>query len=130
MEKKNRKSLAVKIKREKDVNCAQAVICAFTDVAGVDEVTAMSLGSGFGAGMGNGEGTCGAIVGAGIVLGLVKKDKAVAMRDMRNIMSKFQQRNGATQCKRLKGVGTGCALRSCDDCVGDAAEFLEELLLL
>jgi hypothetical protein len=41
-------------------------------------------------------------------------------------MNKFQERNGATQCKMLKGVGTGKVLRECDDCVADAAEFLEE----
>lgn len=40
----------------------------------------------------------------------------------------FQQRNGATQCKLLKGVGTKVVLRECPDCVADAAEFLEEQL--
>jgi bacterioferritin-associated ferredoxin len=47
---------------------------------------------------------------------------------MRQIMTQFQQRNGATQCKMLKGVGTGVVLRQCTDCVADAAEFLEEQL--
>ena len=37
---------------------------------------------------------------------------------------KFEQRNGATQCKLLKGVGTGKVLRECSACVADAAEFL------
>ena len=44
------------------------------------------------------------------------------------IMAKFQERNGATQCKRLKGVETGVVLRDCPDCVADASEFLEEAL--
>ena len=43
-------------------------------------------------------------------------------------MEKFQQRNGATQCKLLKGIGTGKPLRDCPDCVADASEFLEEYL--
>ena len=47
---------------------------------------------------------------------------------MRQMMTKFQQRNGATQCKLLKGVGTGKVLRECPLCVADASEFLEELL--
>ena len=47
---------------------------------------------------------------------------------MRQIMTQFQQRNGATQCKMLKGVGTGVVLRACTGCVADAAEFLEEQL--
>ena len=50
------------------------------------------------------------------------------MRMSRSLMNKFQQRNGATQCKLLKGVDTGVVIRSCDDCVADAAEFLEEVL--
>ena len=29
---------------------------------------------------------------------------------MRQIMMKFQERNGTTQCKQLKGVGTGAVL--------------------
>ena len=78
--------------------------------------------------MGNMEGTCGALVGAGITLGLFTKDRAKSMKGMKKMMTKFQQRNGATQCKLLKGVGTKVVLRECPDCVADAAEFLEELL--
>ena len=50
------------------------------------------------------------------------------MRGMRQMMEKFKQRNGATQCRMLKGVGTGNVLRECPLCVADAAEFLEEQL--
>ena len=50
------------------------------------------------------------------------------MKKMRQIMNKFQERNGATQCRLLKGVGTKVVLRECPDCVADAAEFLEEEL--
>ena len=78
--------------------------------------------------MGNQEGTCGALVGAGIILGLINKDKAKSVKDMRQIMNKFQQRNGATQCKLLKGIETKKVLRECPDCVADAAEFLEEII--
>ena len=74
------------------------------------------------------EGTCGALVGAGIVYGLAVKDKAKGVKGMRQMMTKFQQRNEATQCKLLKGVGTGKVLRECPLCVADASEFLEELL--
>ena len=47
----------------------------------------------------------------------------------KHIITKFQERNGATQCKLLKGVGTGKPLRDCPDCVSDASEFLEEFIL-
>jgi len=113
----------------------------------------MNIAGAFGGGMGNMEGTCGALVGAGLVIGLVNKDKVKSMKQMRQIMTQFQQRNGATQCKLLKGIGTKAAiereqsdvgidsaereqarpkvktvLRECPDCVADAAEFLEEQL--
>ena len=109
-------------------NCAQAVICTYADLIGIDEETSRNLGNAFGAGMGTMEGTCGALVGAGIVLGLATKDKAKARKAMRQVMSQFQQRNGATQCKMLKGVGTGVILRECTGCVSDAAVLLEEQL--
>ena len=93
-----------------------------------DEETAKNIANSFGAGMGNMEGTCGALVGAGITLGMFTKDRAKSMKGMKQMMTQFQQRNGATQCKLLKGVGTKVVLRECPDCVADAAEFLEELL--
>lgn len=121
-----RKHIAAEKKRCNSHNCAQAILHTYADVAGIDEETAMNIAGAFGAGMGNMEGTCGGLVGAGIVLGLVNKDKVKAMKQMRVIMNKFQQRNGATQCKLLKGIGTKVVLRECPDCVADAAEFLEE----
>lgn len=120
-----RKQIAVERKRC-GLNCAQAVLSTYADIAGIDEETAIRLAGPFGGGMGTMEGTCGAIVGAGLVLGLANKGKSPSTKQMRQIMNKFQERNGATQCKMLKGVGTGKVLRECDDCVADAAEFLEE----
>ena len=121
-----RKHIAAEKKRCNSHNCAQAILHTYADIAGVDETTAMNIAGAFGGGMGNLEGTCGALVGAGLVLGLINKDKAKSMKQMRQIMTKFQARNGATQCKLLKGIGTGVVLRACPDCVADAADFLEE----
>jgi C_GCAxxG_C_C family probable redox protein len=104
------------------------VVCTYYDYTGMDEETLRNVGNAFAAGMGNMDGTCGALVGAGIVLGLATKDKAKSIKGMRQIMDKFKQRNGATQCKLLKGVGTGKVLRECPLCVADASEFLEEIL--
>ena len=109
-------------------NCAQAVICTYADLVGIDEETGRNLGNAFGSGMGNMEGTCGALVGAGIVLGLATTDRAKSRAGMRQVMMRFQERNGATQCKLLKGVGTNIVLRECSGCVADAAELLEEQL--
>ena len=120
-----RKQIAAEKKLRGSHNCAQAVLHTYADMAGIDEEQAMKIAGPFGAGMGNMEGTCGALVGAGLVLGLACKDRGQSMRQMRQVMTKFQERNGATQCKLLKGVGTGVVLRECHDCVADAAEFLE-----
>lgn len=109
-------------------NCAQAIVSTYADLIGLDETTAKNIANAFGGGMGNMEGTCGALVGAGIVLGLATKDRAKSRTGMRQIMIQFQERNGATQCKLLKGVGTRVLLRECTGCVADAAELLEQQL--
>ena len=106
-----RKEIAAEKKRCGSHNCTQAVVCTYYDYTGMDEETLKNVGNAFAAGMGNMEGTCGALVGAGMVLGLTTKDKAKSVKAMRQIMTQFQQRNGATQCKLLKGVGTGKILR-------------------
>ena len=124
----SRKEIAANRKACGSHNCTQAVLCTYHDFTGLDEETIKHAGNCFAAGMGNMEGTCGALVGAGIVYGLATKDKAKAIKGMRQMMEKFKQRNGATQCKILKGVGTGKVLRECPLCVADASEFLEDLL--
>lgn len=123
-----RKDIAAEKKRSGRCNCAQAVLTTYGDLTGLDEQMAMSLTDGFMAGMTNMEGTCGALVGAGLVLGLANRDKQKTRTGMRSVMTKFQQRNHATQCKLLKGVGTHVVLRECPLCVADACEFLEEEL--
>ena len=109
-------------------NCAQAIVSTYADIIGLDETTAKNIANTFGGGMGNMEGTCGALVGAGIVLGLATTDRAKSRAGMRQVMMRFQERNGATQCKLLKGVGTNIVLRECSGCVADASELLEEQL--
>ncbi|MCR5042542.1 MAG: C-GCAxxG-C-C family protein [Bacteroidaceae bacterium] len=124
----SRKSLAAENKRCGKYNCAQAVLCAYSDLTGLTEETSKNVAHAFAAGMGTMEGTCGAIVGAGMVLGMVKKDKSVAMRDMRSVIQMFKERNGSIICKELKGIETKKVLRDCPDCVADACEFLEKVL--
>ena len=117
-----RKHLAAE--RKKTCNCAQAVIATYADLAGIDQEAAMALGNAFGSGMGNMEGTCGALTGAAIIVGLATGDKLRS----RKVMSSIMARNGATQCRQLKGIDTGRVLRSCEDCVADASELLEKHL--
>lgn len=109
-------------------NCAQAVACTYCDYTDIDEETMRNITQAFGTGMATLEGTCGSISGAGVVLGLANKDSRKTMQDTRKIMNAFKERNKTVTCKVLKGVGTGNILRECEDCVRDAAEFLEDIL--
>ena len=124
----SRKEEARSLKATGKYNCAQAVACAYCDTVGMAPEQMAAITSGFGTGMGNMKGTCGALVGAGVVLGLKLADRVKARAAMKGVMDKFEARNGSTVCGVLKGVDTGCKLRDCNDCVADAAEFLEEEL--
>ena len=109
-------------------NCAQAVACTYCDVVGMSPEQIQAVTAAFGTGMGNMQGTCGALVGAGVIIGLKTGDRVQAMKAMRRVMDKFHERNSSTICCELKGITTGHKLRDCNDCVSDAAEFLEDLL--
>lgn len=124
----DKKEQAAAKKRSGKYNCAQAVICSYCHECGINEAFAKNLGNAFAIGMGNTYGTCGALIGAGIVLGLISKNKLVSTQKMRKITDEFQARNGATQCRMLKGIDTGKVLRDCPDCVADAVEFLEKAI--
>lgn len=118
-------------------NCSQAVACTYCDYAGMDEQTVKNMTKGFGVGLGTTmEGNCGAISGATIILSLVnaknEEDEMTAtrktMQDTKKLVKRFMDRNQEVTCKKLKGIETGKVLRSCQDCVRDAAEFLEEII--
>ena len=83
-------------KKSGKYNCDQAVTSVYCDVAGLDEELAMRLAGAYGTGMGCLEGTCGALVGAGMILGMASANRMEAMMRMRMVMEAFRQRNGAT----------------------------------
>ena len=124
----SRKEQAADRKRSGKYNCAQAVAMTYADIAGLDEDVILAVTASFGTGMGTMGGTCGALVGAGVVTGAVIKDRMRSRAAMKKILTAFRERNGATVCRDLKGIGTGCPLRDCNDCVADAAEMLEREL--
>lgn len=124
----SRSELAAERKRSGKYNCAQSVACTYVDIAGVDEHVLEAAASSFGTGMGTMEGTCGAIIGAGIIAGLKINDRNKSRAVMKNIMTRFKQRNHSTVCRELKGIDTGCPLRDCNGCVADAAAIMEEEL--
>ena len=87
-------------------NCAQAVAC--------------TVGIG-----GSMEATCGAVIGAVNVLGLINKNPQKTMQGSRRIIQSFKEQNGTVICKELKGINDGIVKRECIDCVRDAAALLE-----
>lgn len=130
-----KKELAIAL-HDKRYNCAQAVACSFAREAGMDMETLFRACEGFGLGMGGMEGTCGALSGAVMLAGLKNSDrnletpatKAATYQLSKEILQKFQEKNHATKCKDLKGVETGCPLRSCPGCIEDAVEIVQEVL--
>ena len=109
-------------------NCCQSVLLAFADKSGMAEEDLKRLGSAFGGGMGCMEGTCGALSGAGIILGLNKYQGKPVGRDAAALHKSFTEKCGASICKDLKGRDTGVVVCGCDDCVRNAVAALEEVL--
>ena len=120
---------------KKKYNCAQAVACAFCDKLGRDEKEVFEVMEAFGLGMGS-MGTCGAVSAMAAVVGMVESDGALdapktkkdSYKAMKALTEKFKEKNQSIICKELKGIETKKFLRSCDGCVQDAAEILEEYL--
>ena len=122
----NKKELAVQYKHS-GCNCAQAVIAAFCDECGLTLDQAKKAGAGFGSGMGGMKGTCGALCGAHTVLGF-RIYNGVTINPVSKILYElFENKCGSTVCKELKGTETGRMLCSCDDCVANAVECLEQV---
>ena len=123
---------------DKGYNCAQSVACAYCDLAGIDEQTALRATEGFGAGMGGQQATCGAVSGAVFLAGIKNADgvvgapssKAATYELSKTIVEAFQQKNGTIICCELKAIDpvTGEQKRSCADCIMDAAAIAEEML--
>lgn len=130
-----KKELAISLHDQK-YNCAQAVACAFADEVNMDMETLFKACEGFGLGMGGMKGTCGAISGAVMLAGFKNSDghidnpgtKASTYQLSKTILEKFEEKNKATRCRDLKGIDTGCALRSCPGCIEDAVEIVQEVL--
>lgn len=104
-------------------NCAQAVVKACEDLTGSDSEELIKAAAGFGGGMGCMEATCGALIGANMVVGILTEGNGT-MRYSRQMLQNFNEACGATICKDLKGRDTGVVLCPCDDCVRNAVKAL------
>ena len=110
------KAKSMKSKEEKAIssfrsglNCAQAVLTAYSDDLSFDNESALCISCGFGGGMGRLQETCGAVTGSYMVLGIYNckkytdnKDRKEATYSMiQKFSDKFKSINGATDCKSL-----------------------------
>lgn len=116
----------------KGFNCAQAVVCAFSDELGMDEVSLCRTFIGFGSGMGDMQDTCGAVSGMAGVASLFfgkalvppfagKKELYKRVSSMKN---DFKAKNQTTICRELRGIDTGKPINSCDGCIEDAVRIV------
>ena len=129
-------------------NCAQAVLCAFEDVTGLNRENAALIASSFGGGLARMREVCGAVSGAAIVLGLARgysspKDhdaKTAHYHLVQEFAARFREENGSIICRELLGGAAGHGpdpekrsesyyrKRPCPALVRQAAEILDSLL--
>lgn len=122
-----RTAAAAELKATGKCNCTQAVVKVFEDKLPIDEETLMKLTAGYAAGMGCMESTCGALIGAVMVAGILTDGKGTP-RVSKELVQSFEGKCGATICKDLKGIGTGKVLCPCHECVRNAVLVLGEVL--
>lgn len=124
-------------KRAKGYNCAQAILCTYCDLFGMDEETAFRVSESFGSGMGAMQSTCGALSAAIMLVGLKNSNglvspgstKASSYKLTKQISEEFKEMNTSTVCKELKGLEDGIVKRSCPGCIEDAAKLVEKYLM-
>ena len=89
--------------------CCQSVVCAFSDLYGLDEEMALKVSAGFGGGVGRMRMMCGACSALVILAGLEKgqtrgedrEGKAACYQLVRELLETFRQRNGSIICAEL-----------------------------
>ena len=118
---------------KKGCNCAQAVACVFADRLGYSEDELFRLTEAFGGGMGGTQGVCGAVSAMVFVAGAVKSygmdklpktNKKESYNFACELMERFKDKVGTIMCGEIKSK----SLRSCDGCIEDAVEILEDFL--
>lgn len=118
-------------------NCAQSVLCAFSDLTGLDEKTSLSIAAGLGGGVRSGE-VCGAVSGAALVLGMLHpftdssdfeaKQRIASLT--REFCARFREKYGTVRCDELlkRTEGEEKRYKYCPDYVRDCAQLLEEMI--
>ena len=131
----------------KGIDCSQVVAGEFAEELGITQEEAYKMAAGFGGGMGIGE-TCGAVVGAMIVLGMKYghfDTEHMEQKDIMNgkssrILEKFGKKYDSCSCKGLlkhdiadpedmqKILEKGLLVNFCPEVVKDTIEILKEVM--
>lgn len=98
--------------KEEGYNCCQAVVLAYNDIFGIDDVTAATMSSGFGGGMGRMREVCGSVSGMVMLAGFmapaanpsIKVDRTRNYALVQEMAGKFKEINGSIVCKELLGL--------------------------
>ena len=122
---------------KKGYNCAQAIVCTYCDLFGMDKLEMFRLTEGLGRGMATMEGACGSLTAACILAGLkgstgnLEKPNSKVQTYVlsKAILDGFREKNKSTICKELKGLETKKMLCACPDCIRQAALLVEQVLL-
>ena len=130
-------------------NCAQAVVCAFGDITGLDIDAAARMASSFGGGLGRLREVCGTVSGAALVLGIAKgyadptdfEAKKAHYHLVQEFARRFREQNGSIVCRELlSGVSATSGgdpeartpeyyqKRPCPNLAWQAAHILDEML--
>lgn len=97
---------------ESGLNCAQAVLLAFSDKTGMDDNLALALSSSFGGGMGRLREVCGAVSGMFMVAGILygyktpqdHTEKTEHYKRIQYLAQKFRDETGSIICRELLGL--------------------------
>ena len=103
---------AKRLFKEEGYNCCQAVVLAYSDLFGIDEVLAAAMSSGFGGGMGRMREVCGSVSGMVMLGGLIAPaaDPSIKVDRTRNyalvqeVANEFKAINGSIICRELLGL--------------------------
>jgi len=90
-------------------NCAQSVLSVFAKDLGINKDTSLKLASPFGSGIARMQETCGAVIGALMVIGLkygkgetgTEEDKIKAYDLSNQFMTEFKKNYGTVCCREL-----------------------------
>jgi C_GCAxxG_C_C family probable redox protein len=129
-------------------NCAQAIISTYGPALGLPKDKALKLATGLGAGLNYKGRTCGAVIGAYIILSLRygvdnasdTEGKALVRKYIDKFITEFENLYGSTECKNILGADVGneeelkrlrdedIFRKHCSIVVEKAAEILDRMI--